>query len=226
MAKLIDLTAPLGHPDLCLVPSFPPVEFWQFHEHPDHGRQNSAVKMAIHQGTHIDAPCHFFADGLNIDEMPLETFCGRAVKIDLREKAKSSHPINREMIEKSPGFDPKRLDGAIVVSWTGWGEEKLFTPDYYGPNPFLDKEACHFLCDCGMKALCMDHAIDGGVVPGFVPDKEDSPGHRAVLGRGIPLIEHVVNLETFEETEFEMFAFPLKLYRIEGAPARVVARLN
>ncbi len=65
-----------------------------------------------------------------------------------------------------------------------------------------------------------------GVGPGFIPDKEDSPGHRAVLGRGIPLIEHVVNLETFEETEFEMFAFPLKLYRIEGAPARVVARLN
>ena len=50
--------------------------------------------------------------------------------------------------------------------------------------------------------------------------------HRAVLGRGVPLIEHVINLETFEETEFEMFAFPMKLYKIEGAPARVVARVG
>ncbi len=226
MSRLIDLTAPLGHPDLCEVPTFPPVEYWRFHEHPTHGRQNSAVRMAIHQGTHLDAPSHFFPDGANIDEMPLETFCGRAVKIDLRETVQEAGPITREMIEASPGFDPGRLDGAIAVTWTGWSKEKLFTPGYFATNPYLDTEACHFLCDCGMKALCMDHGIDPGMQDDFVAHHEDSPGHRAVLGRGVPLIEHVINLETFEESEFEMFAFPMKLYRIEGAPARVVARLD
>ena len=88
MSRLIDLTAPLGHPDLCLVPTFPPVEFWKFHEHQSHGRQNSAVKMAIHQGTHLDSPNHFFSDGITLDEMPLDTFCGRAVKIDVRSTSK------------------------------------------------------------------------------------------------------------------------------------------
>ena len=68
MSRLIDLTAPLGHPDLCLVPTFPPVEFWKFHEHQSHGRQNSAVKMAIHQGTHLDSPNHFFTDGITLDQ--------------------------------------------------------------------------------------------------------------------------------------------------------------
>ncbi len=226
MSRLIDLTAPLGHPDLCEVPTFPPVEYWRFHEHPTHGRQNSAVRMAIHQGTHLDAPSHFFPDGANIDEMPLETFCGRAVKIDLRETVQEAGPITRAMIEASPGFEPGRLDGAIAVTWTGWAKEKLFTPGYFATNPYLDTEACHFLCDCGMKALCMDHGIDPGMQDDFVAHHEDSPGHRAVLGRGVPLIEHVINLETFEESEFEMFAFPVKLYRIEGAPARVVARLD
>lgn len=226
MSRLIDLTAPLGHPDLCEVPTFPPVEYWQFHEHPTHGRQNSAVRMAIHQGTHLDAPSHFFPDGANIDEMPLETFCGRAVKIDLRETVQEAGAITREMIEASPGFEPSRLDGAIAVTWTGWAKEKLFTPGYFATNPYLDTEACHFLCDCGMKALCMDHGIDPGMTADFVAQHGDSPGHRAVLGRGVPLIEHVINLETFEESEFEMFAFPVKLYRIEGAPARVVARLD
>ena len=28
-----------------------------------------------------------------------------------------------------------------------------------------------------------------------------------------------------EEMEFEIFAFPVKLYKVEGAPARVVARI-
>ena len=226
MSRLIDLTAPLGHPDLCEVPTFPPVEYWRFHEHPTHGRQNSAVRMAIHQGTHLDAPSHFFPDGANIDEMPLETFCGRAVKIDLRETVQEAGPITRAMMEASPGFEPGRLAGAIAVTWTGWAKEKLFTPGYFATNPYLDTEACHFLCDCGMKALCMDHGIDPGMQDDFVAHHEDSPGHRAVLGRGVPLIEHVINLETFEESEFEMFAFPVKLYRIEGAPARVVARLD
>ena len=225
MARLIDLTAPLGHPALCQVPTFPPVESWRFHEHASHGRQNSAVKMAIHQGTHLDAPRHFYEDGATIDEMPLDTFCGRALKIDLRGIAREARPVTREMLESAPGFDPARLEGAIAVTWTGWSKEKIFTPDYFGPNPHLDREACLFLCGCGMKALCMDHAIDPGLRPDSVVHGEDSPGHRAVLGRGVPLIEHVVNLDAFDEAEFEMFAFPLKLYGIEGAPARVVARL-
>ena len=226
MARLIDLTAPLGHPDLCLVPTFPPVEFWRFHEHPTHGRQNSAVRMAIHQGTHLDSPNHFYADGPTIDEMPLETFCGRAVKVDVRATTKPQSPITREHIQESPGFDPKRLQGAIAVSWSGWSRQALFTPDYFPRNPYLDKEACEFLCECGMKAFCMDHPIDPGMRPGGTAQKGDSPGHRTVLGRGIPLIEHVINLDAFPETEFEMFAFPMKLYRVEGAPARVVARVD
>ncbi len=226
MSRLIDLTAPLGHPDLCLVPTFPEVVFSRFHEHETHGRQNSAVTMAIHQGTHLDSPNHFYKNGTTIDEMPLDTFCGRAVKIDTRATSKREQPITKAHIEASPGFDPARLGGAIAVSWSGWSEEAIFTPDYFGPNPYLDADACHFLCDCGIKALCMDHAIDPGMRPGGTASKGDSPGHRAVLGRGVPLIEHVINLETFEETEFEMFAFPMKLYKIEGAPARVVARVG
>ncbi len=226
MSRLVDLSVSLGHPELAVVPNFLPVEYWQFHEHATHGRQNSAVKMAIHQGTHIDAPSHFIEGGANIDEMSLVTFCGRAVKIDLRANVQFGGPITRKHIEESAGFDPKRLEDAIAVSWTGWAAKSILVPVYYKTNPFLDKEACNFLCDCGMKALCMDHPIDPGGKRDLGPNKEDSPGHRTVLGRGIPLIEHVVNLETFEDTEFEIFAFPVKCYRLEGAPARVVARVG
>ncbi len=225
MSRLIDLTAPLGHPDLCLVPTFPPVEFWKFHEHQSHGRQNSAVKMAIHQGTHLDSPNHFFSDGITLDEMPLDTFCGRAVKIDVRSTSKPASEITKEHILASPDFDPKRLDGSIAVTWSGWSKKAIFTEEYFPNNPYLNKEACEFLCDCGMKALCMDHPIDPGMKPGGKASKGDSPGHRTVLGNGIPLIEHVINLDSFDEIEFEIFAFPVKLYKIEGAPARVVARI-
>ena len=41
------------------------------------------------------------------------------VKIDVRGTTKPQSPITREHIQNSPGFDPKRLKGAIAVSWSG-----------------------------------------------------------------------------------------------------------
>ncbi|MFQ5895011.1 MAG: cyclase family protein [Nitrospinota bacterium] len=223
MRRLIDLSASLGEPGLSCPPGFPRVELYTFHQHETHGRQNSQVTMAIHQGTHIDSPRHFFPDGKTIDELPLETFEGRAVRLDLRGRAKPGEPIRVEDIRACPGFSEQKLRGAIAVTQTGWAERAVYTEDYFRTNPYLDPEAGRYLVGLGIKALAMDHPIDPGVSPGFRPSKEDSPGHRAVLGAGVPLIEHLVNLETFDALEFELIAFPVKFHRCEGAPARVVA---
>ena len=37
----------------------------------------SVLSMCLHNGTHIDAPRHFFERGKAVDEMPLEAFVGR-----------------------------------------------------------------------------------------------------------------------------------------------------
>jgi arylformamidase len=37
----------------------------------------------VHNGTHADAPFHFEKNGTTIDRLPLETFIGRALVIDL-----------------------------------------------------------------------------------------------------------------------------------------------
>ena len=36
----------------------------------------SALSLCAHNGTHVDAPLHFFRDGKSIDEMELEHFVG------------------------------------------------------------------------------------------------------------------------------------------------------
>jgi len=38
----------------------------------------TALKMNVHNGTHVDAPCHFIDGGKTIDEMPLDRFIGDA----------------------------------------------------------------------------------------------------------------------------------------------------
>ena len=42
-----------------------------------------AIMTSVHNGTHADAPFHFEKDGTTIDCLPLKTFIGRALVIDL-----------------------------------------------------------------------------------------------------------------------------------------------
>jgi arylformamidase len=45
-----------------------------------------AVTMGVHNGSHADAPFHFEGGADSIDRMPLETYLGDAVVVDLTEK--------------------------------------------------------------------------------------------------------------------------------------------
>ena len=42
----------------------------------------TAFSMCAHNGTHIDAPCHFIKDGKPVDEISLEAFIGMAYVVE------------------------------------------------------------------------------------------------------------------------------------------------
>ena len=42
----------------------------------------TALKMCAHNGTHVDAPYHFYADGRTVDALPLEKLIGYAYVVD------------------------------------------------------------------------------------------------------------------------------------------------
>src|SRR3954454_18763362 len=43
----------------------------------------STLHMSAHTGTHVDAPRHFFDEGLGTDALPLERLIGRARVIEM-----------------------------------------------------------------------------------------------------------------------------------------------
>ena len=43
----------------------------------------SYIKMTTHSGTHIDAPLHFCKDGASVDQIRLNTFCGKCTVITI-----------------------------------------------------------------------------------------------------------------------------------------------
>ena len=52
------------------------------------------LTLSMHTGTHVDAPFHFFPDGVKLGDIPLEQFVGRAVVLDIRHAARMQGRIN------------------------------------------------------------------------------------------------------------------------------------
>ena len=223
MPRIIDLTATLGDPRIPLVPSFPEVVLERFHVHEIHGRANTKISMPIHVGTHVDAPHHFVSEGITIDQLPLEKVIGKAVRLDLRKSTKERTAITLEEVQEVVNSQKISLEGKIVVLQTGWAEKAFLQPRFYTDNPFFAEETTQWLVSQGVKAVALDHPIDEALKPGTHPTPGDYPNHRYFLKNGVPLIENLVNLETFDNLEFEIMAMPLKIFRCEGAPARVIA---
>ena len=89
--RVIDLSQPLSK-DSQLHPFFPTVQVLRHLQHGDATGDEKSFDAQIiitsnHAATHVDALGHFDPDpkAAKIDEMPLDTFCGDAVCIDVRE---------------------------------------------------------------------------------------------------------------------------------------------
>src|SRR5258705_12169002 len=57
---------------------------------PEHDFNLRAISMGSHQGTHIDAPFHFLADGITVDQVPLDQTTGPAILVDLGDRPPGS----------------------------------------------------------------------------------------------------------------------------------------
>src|SRR3990172_4589829 len=89
--RVIDLSQPLGR-ETQLHPFFPSVQILRQIVHADAppGRPSFSAEIIVtsnHAATHVDSFAHYDASpgAPRIAEMPIETFCGEAVCVDVRE---------------------------------------------------------------------------------------------------------------------------------------------
>jgi arylformamidase len=219
MKKIIDLSLPLTT-NATVVPGHPRLTLHPIHTHKVHGRSNTSMRFSIHTGTHVDAPYHFVPKGKTIDQIPLDRLMGRAIMLDLRRRVKPKTAITIEDIRAAPGFREKDLFGKILVLHTGWNRKMFGRPNYYLDNPWLTAEAARWLASKGIQALGLDTPQDRVQGP---PRPGDFPVHRIFLGKGIPFIEHLTNLERVRKRRFTLIALPIKISGGDGAPTRAVA---
>jgi len=221
MPRIIDLTIPLspgiGHP------MFRKVQLAPYHVHEIHRRSNTDLSMAIHTATHIDAPYHFFPDGIPVDRVQLGQLIGKGVLFRVKAIARARYRLTVADLQARVKGKGYKLPGKIAVVATGWSN-RSFSDErrYFRDSPTLSPDSAKWLADAGVKAVVLDCATDAAEP---VPVAEQAcPVHRTFLSRSIPIVENCIDLIKIPDGHpFTVYAIPLKIERESGAPARVFA---
>jgi len=193
------------------------------------------VKLTTHSGTHVDAPWHYHATqdaklpggarpSLTIDQMPLEWFHQRGVKLDFRHFADgyvaTAADIEAELSRIGHVLEP--LDIVVVNTAAGMALAER-DPAYVSRGAGVGYEGTMYLLERGVRVTGTDawswdapfvHTKDKVAATGDA--KLIWEGHRAGTDIGYCHIEKLHNLEAIPSTGFMISCFPAK---IEGASA-------
>ena len=108
------------------------------------------------------------------------------------------------------------VGGRAVLVRTGW-DVHWRTPTYLAGNPFLTAAAAEHLAAEGAALVGIDSLnIDDIGDP-------TRPVHSALLGSGIPIVEHLCGLGDLPDSGFKFFAVPVKVRNFGTFPVRAFA---
>jgi arylformamidase len=207
MAKLIDITVPLA-PGLARYPDDPPFEIEAYARAGEGVAYTaSSIRLSTHYGTHIDAPRHFFEDGVSVDAIALDILVGKVRVVDLTEVDR----IERRDLEALDLREDLRVLAKTRMSGL------LRKRDLVAEHVHLTADAARYLVQAGIKLIGIDYiSVDGSALAEF-------PAHQELLGAGVVIVESL-DLSEVEPGEYDLICLPLRLAGAEAAPARVVLR--
>ena len=194
------------------------------------------VSLAVHSGTHVDAPAHYGpaasgAPGREIEQVPLEWCCGDGVVVDLTSKA-GTEPINDSDIERELGRIGHELSpGEIVLLHTGW-DKRFADANFASEHPGPDRSACEYLLDRGVRMIGIDaNSLDLPTVVGVEGLRAGDPSrflpcHYLGREREYLQIEKLANLEQLPPAGFVIFAFPVLIEGCGASWTRAVALVD
>ncbi len=169
--------------------------------------QIGKIEMVANTGTYIDSPFHRYADGTDLaglDLYSLANLDGLIVRaLDSKTRGISAHVLQDSDVK-----------GKAVLFHTGW--DRHWRTDAYadGTHPFLTADAAEYLANGGAALVGIDSFN--------IDDTSDGsrPAHSILLGRGIPIVEHLCGLGELPDRGFKFFAVPVKVKGMGTFPVR------
>lgn len=171
--------------------------------------QIGRIEMVANTGTYVDAPFHRFAEGGDLASLPLERLADlEGVVIDASRRTSRAIDVDH--------FENLTLKNRAVLVRTGW--DVHWRTEQYGKDaPFLTRAAAEFLVAAGIALVGIDSVN--------IDDMNDGqrPAHTVLLGAGIPITEHLCNLDKLPLTRFRFHAAPVKFRGVGTFPVRAYA---
>ncbi|HEX3047698.1 MAG TPA: cyclase family protein [Bacillota bacterium] len=206
MRRLIDLSQMIVD-QMPVYPGDTPTSLIQTKFIQSDGYNNHRLEIGMHAGTHIDGPMHMTNSEEYISGLPLETFIGEGIVLDVR---------NQPVIRMKPEYEQLIKPEIIVLLYTGL-DQLYGSRAYYNEHPVVEVDFCRFLVEKKTKMLGVD-------LPS--PDRYPFLVHQILLENKILILENLTHLEQLLGAEsFEVIAFPLKI-KADGSMVRAVARIG
>jgi kynurenine formamidase len=169
------------------------------------------IEMVANTGTYLDSPFHRYANGADLSELELESLANLDCVV-VRMKERSSRAIDELPV------DLAELKGKALLVHTGW-DAHWRTDQYFEGHPHLTGQLTRQLVAAGVTLVGIDSFnIDS-------TDDGTRPVHSALLGAGIPIVEHLCNVASVPERGSRFFAVPVKVKGMGTFPVRAFARI-
>ena len=153
----------------------------------------SALSLCAHNGTHVDAPLHFFEDGKSIEQIPLEHFVGECFVAEHNGDVKATDAC--EMLKK-----------ARILS----AEKRILIKG----KATVTEEAAKVFADA-------DILLIGNESQSVGPENAPMAVHKILLSKNIVLLEGIV-LNNAREGRYILNCAPLNIKGFEGSPCRAI----
>jgi arylformamidase len=165
--------------------------------------------IGAHTGTHIDAPRHFVADGLTVDQLPLESFVGATRVVDIASEGDA--PITAETIRKANLAGAKR-----VLFRTSNSETRLVKREFSSTWVGVAADGAQALVDSGVLLVGIDYVTIESA------DQTDHwPTHHILCNAGVIILEGA-NLRHISDGMYFMCCLPMRLKGSEAAATRTI----
>src|SRR5438067_1160550 len=219
--RVIDLSQPLSR-ESQLHPFFATTQILRHIVHADAppGRPSFNAEVIVtsnHAATHVDAFGHYDPGGVTISEMPLDTFCGDALCVDIRQYP-GGHDVTAAEVEQAVADTGQELRvGDSLVFCSHHYNRTAGTPAFLNDFNGISAEAVHWMADRAVKIFGVET-----ISPDLVYLTDESPTHKACAQRGLTHYENLNDLKEVVNRRFRFYGFPLRLEVAYGSPVRAV----
>lgn len=153
----------------------------------------TALSLCAHNGTHIDAPSHFIADGKTVDELPLTSTVGDASVLHHTGEVSAADAHAMLAYARAQGAAERILIGGEAT---------------------VTEEAAEVFARAGILLLGNESQTVG-------PENAPMAVHKILLGAGCVLLEGI-RLADVPRGKYLLSAAPLALGGADGAPCRAI----